>query len=259
MEDLKVVTCATVVTLNAREAKNFAIAMTCDTNIFVVESQSGDRGTILIAQGSTGGYNVNMSAQFTVAMGQNQICLEAGSLSVINWLNVAGELGYSVEILSGKLVRKNQRYVLPLTGSKAGATSGFVVAAADNICLVTCPASKTASTLIVPVNMPLKIGTKITGFSVIGQVESAGNHVLIAAQLRKHTAVAADVADAQVAAQDVAFDVTADTIVSAANVGAANLTEVVAADETFYVLITVTTGASTDIALQGVTITVSEL
>lgn len=79
MDNLKIITCATVVTLNAREAKNFAIALTCDTNIFIVESQSGDRGTILISQGSTGGYNVNMSAQFTVAMGQNQVCLEAGS------------------------------------------------------------------------------------------------------------------------------------------------------------------------------------
>jgi len=47
----------------------------------------------------------------------------------------------------------------------------------------------------------------------------------------------------------------ADTAVASAKTG---LTEVVAANETFYVLVSATTAASTDIDLQGVTVTITE-
>jgi len=54
------------------------------------------------------------------------------------------------------------------------------------------------------------------------------------------------------------LSVVADTIMSATNTRKAGITEVVGADETYYVLITATTGASTDIALQGVAIEYTE-
>jgi hypothetical protein len=141
--------------------------------------------------------------------------------------------------------------------AKAGATAGFVVAEGDDIGLVTCPASKTAATLVVPIT-GLKVGEVITGFHLIGQIESGGNHVTVDADLRKHTAAAADVADASVGAIT-QLDVTADTIMSALNTRKAALSHTVAADETFYVLITVTTGVATDIALQGVAIESTEV
>lgn len=153
--------------------------------------------------------------------------------------------------------RTAQKIILSAAGrAKAGATAGWVVAAGDNIALVTCPASQSGSTLVVPIT-GLKPGWTITSFHLIGQIESAGGTVTVDADLRKHTAAAADVADASVGAMT-QLSVTADTIMSASNTNKASLTEVVGADETFYVLITATTAGSTDIALQGVAVTVTE-
>lgn len=152
------------------------------------------------------------------------------------------------------LDRPSQQYMVGVAGAKVGATSGWTVAAADDKSLATCAASQTAATLIIPITVPLKVGWIITGFSVVGQIESAGNTVTLDADLRKHTTAAADVADASVGTIT-QVSVTADTAVSTAKTG---LTETVAATETFYVKLTATTAASTDIALQGVTITVTE-
>jgi hypothetical protein len=141
--------------------------------------------------------------------------------------------------------------------AKVGGTAGWVVAAADNVSLVTCPASQTAAKLVVPVHS-LKAGDTITGFYLVGQIEgTSGNTVTVDADLRKHTAAAADVSDASVGAIT-QLSVTADTIMSSANTRKASLSEVIGLDETFYVLITATTGASTDIALQGIVLEITE-
>ncbi len=141
--------------------------------------------------------------------------------------------------------------------SKAGTVAGWVVAAANNIALVTCPASQTASTLVVPVD-DLKVGTKIVGFHLLGQVENTAAAALtLDADLRKHTAAAADVADASVAAMT-QFTVAADAVLSATNTRKADIEEIVGVNETFYFLITATTGASVDIALQAVVLEVVE-
>ena len=158
--------------------------------------------------------------------------------------------------LKGQLARTGQQYVQAAAGScKAGATAGWTVAAAANTALVTLAASQTASTLVIPIRVPLKVGWKITGFSVIAQIESAGGTVTLDAALRKQTNAAGDPVDASVGAIT-QVSVTADTAVSSAKTG---LSEIVAADETFYILITGTTAASTDIALQGITLTVDEV
>lgn len=155
------------------------------------------------------------------------------------------------------LVRASQKLSVSAAGqAKVGGTSGWVVAAANNTALVTCPASQTGSTLVVPIPR-LKVGDTITGFHLVGQIESAGGAVTVDADLRKMTAAAADVADASVGAIT-QLSVTADAIMSELNTSKASLSEVVGADETFYVLITATTAASTDIALQGVCVTVTE-
>lgn len=139
------------------------------------------------------------------------------------------------------------------TSAKLGTTAGWVIDTNDNLGLAaTCQASRTAATLVIPIT-GLKVGNKITAFSVVGQIESAGGTVTLDANLRKLTAAASDVTDASVGSIT-QISVTADSIISSAKTG---LTEVVAANETFYVLLTATTAAATDIALQGITVTVS--
>jgi hypothetical protein len=157
-----------------------------------------------------------------------------------------------------KIVRVDQKLVIPAVHhSRIGATSGWVTNAASDAALVTLPASQTNATLVVAVG-PMKVGCTITGFHLIGQVESAGNNVTINAALRKMTAAAADVADASVGAIT-ELVVNSDTIISSANAGKTGLSEVAGEDEIFYVLIRGTTTGSTDIALQGVAIIYDEV
>lgn len=147
----------------------------------------------------------------------------------------------------------SQKYIMDCC-AKVGTTAGWVVGAANNLGLAaTIPAGQTASTLVVPVK-GFKVGWTITSFHLIGQIESAGNAAVVDADLRKLTAAAADIVDASIGAIT-QLSVTADTIMSATNTSKVLVTpEVIAADETFYVLITSTTAAATDIALQGVAV-----
>lgn len=170
--------------------------------------------------------------------------------------------GTKLQVLVGStekfVINDSVQYVQSIAGSKVGATAGWVVNAGANVSLATLPASQTASTLVIPITYPFKVGTQIKGFSIVGQIESAGGTVTLTADLRKHTAAAADVADASVGAIRANVSVTADAVLSNTNAGRGGLTEVVAAGETFYILVTATTAASTDIALQGITLTIIE-
>ncbi|KKK46686.1 hypothetical protein LCGC14_3162750, partial [marine sediment metagenome] len=176
-----------------------------------------------------------------------------------NIVTAAGDRGIffavaanTVELVAPFVHEARQRLIN--TGAKIGLTAGWMIQTNDNLDLIaTYPASRAAATLVIPVP-GLKVGNKITAFSVVGQIESAGNTVTLDADLRKHTAAAADVSDASVGSIT-QISVAADTIISSSKTG---LTEVVAADETFYVLLTATTAVLTDIALQGITVTVSE-
>jgi hypothetical protein len=138
--------------------------------------------------------------------------------------------------------------------AKAGTTSGFVVAVADNLSLVTCPASKTASTLVLPLPQ-LTVGQIITGFHLVGQIESVGGIVTVDAALRKMVAAAADPTDSLIASMT-QLSVTAETVMSDSNTSKLGLSEIVTEDAIYYLLITATTAASTDIALQGASIQV---
>ncbi|HJZ10583.1 MAG TPA: hypothetical protein VJ521_00435 [Acidobacteriota bacterium] len=154
--------------------------------------------------------------------------------------------------------RTLQKQIVP-AGSvgKVGATAGWTVRGANNSDLATVPASQTASTLVVPIDI-LMAGDTITSFHLVGQIESAGGAVTVDADLRKMTAAAADVTDASIGTIT-QLSVTADTIMSASNTNKVLATaEVVGADETFYVLVTATTAASTDIALQAIAVTITK-
>jgi hypothetical protein len=163
----------------------------------------------------------------------------------------------AAQTFTGSVIRASQKRIYSVN-AKVGATAGWTVGggAVNTGLLATMAAGQTAGTLVVPIS-GLKVGDTITSFHLIGQIESAANTVTVDADLRKHTAAAADVADASVGAIT-QLSVVADTIMSSANTNKGSLAEVVAADETFYVLLTATTGASTDIALQGIAVTVTE-
>jgi hypothetical protein len=159
--------------------------------------------------------------------------------------------------VSGALNLTDTGQVFTYLDGKAGATAGWVVRAGADLWQSTLPASQTSSTLVIPLT-GLHVGDIITKVNLVGQVESAGGAVQINVELRKLTAAAADVSDATVSDITRMASITADTILSASNSATGTLNETVGADETFYVLITATTAASTDIALQGAQATVTQ-
>jgi hypothetical protein len=160
------------------------------------------------------------------------------------------------QIFSGTVERPGRKLQLVASTGKVGGTAGFVTRAASNIDLVTLPASQSASKFVIPVT-GLKVGDVITGFSLAGQIESAGGAVTLDAELRKMTAAAADVADASVGSMT-QIAVTADTAITDANSTKTGLSEIVGEDESFYLLITGTTAASTDVCLQSAKIILTE-
>lgn len=151
----------------------------------------------------------------------------------------------------------SETIIVPIAGNaKVGATAGWVITAGTNIDHATLPASQTDATLVVGIP-GLNVGDIVTAFAVCGQVESAGNNVTLVASLRKLTNAAADNTDAEIATDNVGT-LTADTILSAANLGGSlGTAEVVAADEKIYLLLTGTTGGSTDIDVSHATVTVT--
>lgn len=177
-----------------------------------------------------------------------------GNLTVAGTTSFAGTLAVTGVITPGGVARTAQERIIS-KGAKVGATAGWTVNAATNIgYMATMAAGGTASTLVVPVD-GLKVGDTITSFKVLAQIESAGGAVTLDGDLRKITNVAADPTDASIGAIT-QIAVSADT----ASAVSKTLTtpEVVAAGETFYVLVTGTTAASTDIILLGITYTVTE-
>jgi hypothetical protein len=177
---------------------------------------------------------------------------------LISGQTLAGAATFSGAVtFESSVIRTAQKRIINV-GAKVGGTAGWTLGggAVNTGLMATMAAGGTAAKLVVPIP-GLKVGDTITAFHCIGQIESAGNTATLDADLRKHTAAAADVADASVGTIT-QLSVTADTIISSANAGKTALAEVVGADETFYVLLTGTTAASTDIALQGIAITVTE-
>lgn len=159
-------------------------------------------------------------------------------------------------IVLNEVIREGQTIYIPAAVGKVGATAGFVTGGVDKG-IVTCPASQTASTFVVPVT-GLRPGYTIKSFFLIGQVESAGNTATVDADLRKLTRAAAGHSDASVGAIT-QVSCTADTALSSTNAAKSGLSEVVAEGETFYVLVTVTTAASTDVELLSIGLVVNEV
>jgi hypothetical protein len=160
-----------------------------------------------------------------------------------NYIGTVGGMPINVHSASGEFRSVGTR-------AKVGATAGWVVGAADNLgYMATLPASQTGSTLVIPID-GLKVGDTILGYWLVGQVESSGNTVTLDCNLRKLTATAAEPVDTSVSSMT-QISVTADTKVDAVLRQVTGGTEVVGQDETFYLLVTGTTAASTDVILMG--------
>lgn len=138
------------------------------------------------------------------------------------------------------------------TRPKVGATAGWTLDPATDLpYLALLPASQSGSTLIVRID-GLDIGDIITGFRVIAQIESAGGAVTLDGDLRATTNVAAEPTDASIGTIT-QVSVTADTAVSQVKTG---LAEIVTSGKSYYLKLTGTTAAATDIILQACEITV---
>lgn len=158
--------------------------------------------------------------------------------------------------LNLKSLLRREKTRLITTGAKEGATGTVVVGAGvDDASLFTVAASQTAATAVVPIT-GLEVGEIITGFHLIGQVESGGNTATVDAALYSITAAAADLSTGAVSGAAITqVSVAADTALTSANAGVSGLSVTVAADTTYFVLITVTTAAATDVDMAGVAIT----
>lgn len=196
---------------------------------------------------------------------QNTITYVLGDVvdTIKEYQNEAGQTVFKItdegiETLKVSGAEKSKTLIISAGSGKVGTTAGWVVGAANNLFLATIPAGVTAGKLVVPIN-GLQVGDIITGFYGVGQIESAGNAASISIDLRKMIAAAADVTDASVDAMDAPLSVTADTIISSANAVSPTFAETVGADESFYFLVTATTAASTDIALQALVLNITRI
>lgn len=212
-------------------------------------------GTVQLRRSKDGFQSDELVSSHTAAASSQIKTLTDGDGWIYRFVCSAYTSGTIVTSLAKVPAIINKIMINAAVNSKPGTTSGFLNAAADNISLVTCPASKTGSTLVIPIPR-LREGDVIVGFHLVGQIESGGNHATVDASLRKHVAAAADVTDGLVAAIT-QLDVTADAIMSDANTLKEGLGELVQIDESYYVLVTVTTAAATDIALQGVVLLIA--
>jgi hypothetical protein len=135
-----------------------------------------------------------------------------------------------------------------------GTTAGWVIPANNLGKMATLPASQTGSTLVIPIPT-IKVGDTITGWGLEGSLQSGGNAATITGDLRVLTAAAGGATDASVGAMAAPLSVVANTIMNSANAGKSGLNHVVAEGESFYILVTSTTGAACTEEIQAIQLT----
>lgn len=157
--------------------------------------------------------------------------------------------------MQGNMNERFRRVIRRLyQNAKVGATAGWTVNAAADTFMSTMAAGGTNSTLIIPLT-GLEVGDKITGYHLLGQMDSAGNTATIAAKLAKFTPVAAGSVAADLAGTTMStVTATADKALSDANaikLIADGYVVTVEENTTYFAVITATTAATTDIELLG--------
>ena len=205
----------------------------------------------------------NVNVVNSVWGGTNQIILEGATAdayeTIITPTDPTADRTITLPDATGTVLltgRTGQIFTQSVADAKLGSTGeGWVIDAADDLLLATLPQSLTTEKLIIPVTVPLKVGSIITGFGLNGQIESAGGNVVVTATMNKMTAAAGDYTTAAIGAITVATKTADYKIV---DVNETITADTVAADETFFVIVIGTTAATTDIAIGGITVTVTE-
>lgn len=163
------------------------------------------------------------------------------------------------QIFAAVVERPNRKLLISASLGKIGGTAGFTVRAANNTDYATVAASQTAGKFVLPIN-GLKIGDKITGFNLVGMIDSAGNAVTVDVDLRKSVSSVAGSApvDSSIATMT-QLSASAQTVMGSSNTSKTlSSAETVSADTNYYLLITVTTGASTSLTLSNGVISLTE-
>lgn len=145
------------------------------------------------------------------------------------------------------------------TWMRVGATSGWVLTAIDNS-KATLAASQTSSTLVIPIT-GLKVGDVITAFALLGMINTnnTGNQVTINSALHSVQAVAGSSTDTAIANATTSSVTNANTVFNGTSAGVkSGLSITVAADTTYYILVTGTTAAAVTAAIHGALVTVTE-
>ena len=142
----------------------------------------------------------------------------------------------------------------PAVSGLIGATAGFTINS-SNLGLALCPASQTSATWVIPLTS-LREGDIITSMKLSGQGESAANAYTVDMDLRETTAAAAEHSDASVQAMTQVAK-TADYLIDEETAIATHHT--ITAGKQCYALITITTAASTDVALGYLELTIKRL
>lgn len=136
-----------------------------------------------------------------------------------------------------------------------GSGAGWVIDGDTALPLVTLPQNQTSEVLLCPIT-GLQVGDIVTAVGVSGQIDSAANTVNLALDVRKITGASGGHTDASLGTANVG-DVITDTEVTPSTLVVSSLTETIAANEQLYVTLTGTTGATTDIELYNLIVTVT--
>jgi len=112
--------------------------------------------------------------------------------------------------------------------------------------------------LIVTIPTTVAETTRIIGYQLIGQVESAGNTASLTSSLIVTNAVASDPVEV-VLGDNLSLSFTADTELGATSASSGYINYVSKPDDVIHFYITGTTAASTDIVLQGIILYYEEI
>lgn len=135
---------------------------------------------------------------------------------------------------------------------KVGATAGWTAGeAADTGYIASLPASQTDSTLIIPVT-GIPINSLITGFSIRGIATSAGNAITIDADLIRLDAESNGVNDETTVVSISTQNISANARLSAS--ASVSSSQTVSNFQSFFVVVTGTTAASTSVDLHSITV-----
>jgi hypothetical protein len=136
-----------------------------------------------------------------------------------------------------------------------GSGAGWVIDGDNALPLVTLPQNQTSEVLLCPIT-GLQVGDVVTAVGISGQIDSGGNAVTLALDARKVTGASGGHSDASLGTASLA-SVTTDTEVTPSTLVVSELTETIAANEQLYITLTGTTGATTDVELYNIVVTVT--